>query len=127
MITAGPAASPVPVPPTPLLGLDQAQLEAWVQAEGQPAYRGRQLHQWIYSRSARSVEAITVLPKAWRQRWPQPGPDPIGRLAELHRSTARDGTVKLLLATADGLSLETVGIPSPEAARALGWARSDLT
>ena len=114
MSTAGPAASPVPVPPTPLLGLDQAQLEAWVQAEGQPAYRGRQLHQWIYSRSARSVEAITVLPKAWRQRWPQPGPDPIGRLAELHRSTARDGTVKLLLATADGLSLETVGIPSPD-------------
>ena len=114
MSTAGPAASPVPVPATPLLGLDQAQLEAWVQAEGQPAYRGRQLHQWIYARSARSVEAITVLPKDWRQRWPQPGPDPIGRLAELHRSTARDGTVKLLLATADGLSLETVGIPSPD-------------
>jgi 23S rRNA (adenine2503-C2)-methyltransferase len=111
---SGPAASPVPVPPTPLLGLDQTQLEAWVQAEGQPAYRGRQLHEWIYARSARSVEAITVLPKAWRQRWSQPGSDPIGRLAELHRSTARDGTVKLLLATGDGLSLETVGIPSPD-------------
>ena len=114
MSGSGPTASPLPVSPTPLLGLDQGQLEAWVQAEGQPAYRGRQLHEWIYARSARSLEAITVLPKIWRQRWPQPGPDPIGRLAELHRSTAQDGTVKLLLATADGLSLETVGIPSPD-------------
>jgi 23S rRNA (adenine2503-C2)-methyltransferase len=32
----------------------------------------------------------------------------------LHRSDARDGTCKLLLGTVDGLSIETVGIPSGE-------------
>lgn len=97
--------------PAPLLGMGQAALEAWAGDQGQPAFRGRQLHDWIYARGARSLEAITVLPKAWREGLTAAGTG-IGRSALLHRSDARDGTTKLLLATADGLSLETVGIPS---------------
>ena len=52
----------------PLLGLGVAELEAWAESQGQPAFRGRQLHDWLYNRGARSLEAISVLPKAWRQR-----------------------------------------------------------
>ena len=93
----------------PLLGLGRAELEAWALAQGQPAFRGRQLQEWIYQRGVREPEAITVLPKLWRQ---QLEPSLIGRLPLRHRSDAADGTVKLLLGTADGLSLETVGIPA---------------
>ncbi|MFM7733967.1 MAG: 23S rRNA (adenine(2503)-C(2))-methyltransferase RlmN, partial [Cyanobium sp.] len=110
-----PAVAPVaPLSPqAPLLGRSLAELEAWAVAKGQPACRGRQLHDWIYAKAARSLEAISVLPKAWRQRLlAQAGPALIGRLPLLHRSDAADGTVKLLLGTADGLSIETVGIPS---------------
>ena len=146
------AASP-PAPLSPLLGLGLSELEAWAQAQGQPAFRGRQLHDWLYARGARSLEAITVFPKAWRQRLeglsvvtaapvavanllevpgapqprptasadqatappdPEPGRSLLGRSRLLHRSDARDGTTKLLLATEDGLSIETVGIPSGE-------------
>jgi len=139
---------------TPLLGLGVAELEAWAQSQGQPAFRGRQLHDWLYNRGARSLDAISVLPKAWRQRlqelpvfpagsgtpgpevevrWPpadgspeppreqritpgetEPGQALLGRSRVLHRSDARDGTCKLLLGTVDGLSIETVGIPSGE-------------
>lgn len=139
---------------TPLLGLGVAELEAWAQSQGQPAFRGRQLHDWLYNRGARSLDAISVLPKAWRQRlqelpllpagsrttgpeaevlWPpaqgsperpreqritpgesEPGQSLLGRSRVLHRSDARDGTCKLLLGTVDGLSIETVGIPSGE-------------
>jgi 23S rRNA (adenine2503-C2)-methyltransferase len=125
--------APQAVPLTPLLGLGVEELEAWAQAQGQPAFRGRQLHDWLYNRGARSLEAISVLPKAWRQRLQelpvnQAGPGTTGPVAEdsepgrsllgrsrlLHRSDARDGTCKLLLATVDGLSIETVGIPSGE-------------
>ena len=117
------AARPATPPPaiasaaaTPLLGLDRLALEAWAQAQGQAAFRGRQLHDWIYAKGARTLDAITVLPKAWRQQLqdtpPAGGGDWIGRSEVLHRSLAADGTLKLLLATADGLSLETVGIPS---------------
>jgi len=146
------AASP-PAPLSPLLGLGLSELEAWAQAQGQPAFRGRQLHDWLYARGARSLESITVFPKAWRQRLeglsvvtaapvavatglevsgapqhrstasadpatappdPEPGRSLLGRSRLLHRSDARDGTTKLLLATEDDLSIETVGIPSGE-------------
>ncbi|MCP9916819.1 23S rRNA (adenine(2503)-C(2))-methyltransferase RlmN [Cyanobium sp. ATX 6F1] len=122
-LSGPPALAPGALPH--LLGLGPEALEAWAVAEGQPAFRGRQLHDWIYAKGARSLEAITVLPKAWRERLaererdPERGPDRlqggsglIGRSSELQRSVARDGTIKLLLATGDGLSLETVGIPA---------------
>lgn len=97
--------------PAPLLGMGQAALEAWAGSQGQPAFRGRQLHDWIYARGARDLDGITVLPKAWREQLSTAGAG-IGRSALLHRSDARDGTTKLLLGTADGLGIETVGIPS---------------
>ena len=103
---------------TPLLGLGQAELEAWARDQGQAAFRGRQLHDWLYAKGARSLEAISVLPKAWRQALIQATPpgafDWSGRSRELHRSVAQDGTTKLLLATSDGLSIETVGIPAAD-------------
>jgi 23S rRNA (adenine2503-C2)-methyltransferase len=102
--------------PRPLLGLGKTELEQWAVAQGQPAFRGRQLHDWLYGKGARNLDAVTVLPSAWRQQLaaslPPGQPDWVGRSRELHRSVAADGTTKLLLATADGLSLETVGIPA---------------
>lgn len=32
----------------PLLGASVTELTAWVQQQGQPGYRGKQLHDWIY-------------------------------------------------------------------------------
>ncbi|MEX1317377.1 MAG: radical SAM protein, partial [Synechococcaceae cyanobacterium] len=100
----------------PLLGLGRSELEQWAERQGQPAFRGRQLHDWLYARGARSLDQVTVLPMAWRQQLaaapPEGAADWLGRSRELHRSLARDGTTKLLLATHDGLSLETVGIPA---------------
>ena len=102
--------------PRPLLGLDRPALEAWALQQGQSPFRGRQLHDWLYAKGARSLEEVSVLPKAWRQQLaeaPPPGAsDWIGRSKELHRSVAHDGTTKLLLATADGHTIETVGIPA---------------
>lgn len=97
--------------PVPLLGMGLAALQEWAGLQGQPTFRGKQLHDWIYARGARSLEEITVLPKAWREQLAAVGTG-LGRSPLLHRSDARDGTTKLLLGTADGLSIETVGIPS---------------
>lgn len=114
------AGSRSPLPPviSPLLGRSLAELEAWAVAEGQPAYRGRQLHDWLYQRGVHDWEAITVFPKAWRaalqERQAQDGQPCLGRMAEEHRRIAADGTTKLLLATSDGLRVETVGIPTED-------------
>ncbi|MEM9905263.1 MAG: 23S rRNA (adenine(2503)-C(2))-methyltransferase RlmN, partial [Cyanobacteria bacterium P01_D01_bin.44] len=86
-----------------------AQLTDWVQAQGQPAYRGKQLHQWIYQKGVRSLTDITVFSKQWRA---QVADATVGRAEIHHRSVAPDGTVKFLLRLADGQIIETVGIPT---------------
>ncbi|NEP17045.1 MAG: 23S rRNA (adenine(2503)-C(2))-methyltransferase RlmN [Leptolyngbya sp. SIO4C1] len=94
---------------SPLLGASQQQLTDWVQQQGQPAYRGKQLHQWLYSKGARSLSDITVFPKQWRA---QVAEVPVGRSRLHHRAVAPDSTVKFLLRLTDGQIIETVGIPS---------------
>jgi 23S rRNA (adenine2503-C2)-methyltransferase len=93
----------------PLLGLSLPQLTKWVEQEGQPAYRGKQLHQWIYNQGARSLKEISVFPKQWRETHAQV---PIGRAIVHHRSIASDKTIKYLLQLSDGQIIETVGIPT---------------
>lgn len=93
---------------TPLLGATLADLTAWVQQQGQPAYRGRQLYEWIYQKGVRSLSEISVFPKQWRSMVEVP----IGRSTLHHRSVAPDDTVKYLLQLADGQIIETVGIPT---------------
>ena len=96
-----------------LLGRSAAELEDWVVSQGQKPFRGRQLHDWLYAKGARSLDDITVLPKAWRSSLQDEGVT-IGRLKEVHRSVAADATTKLLLATDDGETIETVGIPTDQ-------------
>ena len=92
-----------------LLGKSVAELTQWVQEQGQPAYRGKQLYQWLYHKGARSLEEITVFPKAFRE---SAGNYPIGR-SEIHfKSVANDGTCKYLLRLADDYIIEAVGIPT---------------
>jgi 23S rRNA (adenine2503-C2)-methyltransferase len=93
----------------PLLGASKVQLTEWMEQQQQPAYRGQQLHQWIYQKGIRSLDAVTVFPKAWRL---QMADVLIGRSQIHQRVAARDGTVKYLLQLADGQIIETVGIPT---------------
>ncbi len=93
----------------PLLGQSLAELTYWVQQQGQPAYRGKQLHQWIYQQGARSFNEISVFSKQWRAA---AADIVIGRSTLHYRSEAPDGTVKYLLRLTDGQIVETVGIPT---------------
>lgn len=93
----------------PLLGATKQQITEWVEQQDQPAYRGQQLHQWIYQKGARSLLDITVFPKQWREAIAE---IPIGRSTLHYRSEAQDGTVKYLLQLSDGQIIETVGIPT---------------
>ena len=103
--SAQPQSSSIP----PLLGASLSELTEWVQQQGQPAYRGRQLHEWIYQKGARCFGEISVFPKQWREALVDV---PIGRSSLHYRSQAPDGTVKYLLRMADGHIIETVGIPT---------------
>jgi 23S rRNA (adenine2503-C2)-methyltransferase len=93
----------------PLLGASVEELTAWVHDQGQPGYRGKQLHEWIYQKGVRSLSDISVFSKQWRAEVAE---IPIGRSKIHHRSVAPDGTVKYLLQLADGQIIESVGIPT---------------
>lgn len=93
----------------PLLGQSLAELTAWVQQQGQPAYRGKQLHEWMYQKGVRSLTDISVFSKQWRSELTDVN---LGRSTIHYRSVASDGTVKFLLRLADGHIIETVGMPT---------------
>ncbi|MEO0947678.1 MAG: 23S rRNA (adenine(2503)-C(2))-methyltransferase RlmN [Cyanobacteria bacterium J06641_5] len=95
---------------TVLLGKSLAELTDWVQTQGQPAYRGKQLHQWLYQKGARSLTEISVFPKAWRES--AAAAATVGRSQLRYRSEAPDGTRKYLLDLEDGRTVEAVGIPT---------------
>lgn len=93
----------------PLVGASLPELTEWVQQQGQPAYRGQQLHQWIYQRGARSLSEISVFPKQWRSTVSEFS---LGRSTIHHEARSIDGTIKFLLRLSDGQIIETVGIPT---------------
>ncbi|XTZ20877.1 MAG: 23S rRNA (adenine(2503)-C(2))-methyltransferase RlmN, partial [cyanobacterium endosymbiont of Rhopalodia fuxianensis] len=70
------------------------ELSYWLQQHGQPAYRGKQLHQWLYQKGIRSLEEIYVFPKVWREKL---GNYPVGRSKINCRTVSPDATRKYLL------------------------------
>jgi len=94
-----------------LLGLSSGDLEEFALREGEKAFRGRQIHEWIYQKGVKSIDSINVLPKKWRDSLESKGIR-IGRLDEINKVIAEDETLKLLMGTFDGEIVETVGIPT---------------
>jgi 23S rRNA (adenine2503-C2)-methyltransferase len=95
-----------------LLGLDTAGLEALSREMGQPAYRGRQLADWLYRKRATSLEAMGNLPRAFRDSLEAAAT--VGAPRVLHVTEAPDRTTKFLLAMDDGARVETVLLPYPD-------------
>jgi 23S rRNA (adenine2503-C2)-methyltransferase len=95
--------------PNNLFGLDREALRSLFAGLGEPAYRAQQAYSWLYEKRAASVEQMTDLPKALRERlaathevrWP--------RVTE--RAVSHDGTVKYLFTLDDGATIESVFIP----------------
>ena len=95
-----------------LFGMGREALAATLQEMGEPAYRARQLYDWLYRRRVRDVSAMSNLPKELRGAlakrftltWPE--------VAE--RTLSFDGTRKYLFRLHDGATVEAVHIPEDE-------------
>lgn len=76
----------------------------------QPAFRAKQIHEWIYGKNVCSFDEMTNIPKSLRDdlscRFS------FGVPTELVKQVSRDGSRKYLLEFPDGTSVETVGMPS---------------
>ncbi|HYY68630.1 MAG TPA: 23S rRNA (adenine(2503)-C(2))-methyltransferase RlmN [Terriglobales bacterium] len=102
---------------TELLGLDFQELTALVQESGEPGYRARQLFEAVYRQRVRSLEEISTLPLEFRRRL-------LGRSILLGQPriekcyVSSDGSIRYLIAFADGQSVETVWMPEGDGGEA---------
>ena len=96
-----------------LLGSSIKDLENIALDYGQAAFRGRQIYSWIYNyrNKSKNIDQIEVLPLDFRKKLKDDG-FKLGELGFREKKLAEDGTLKLLLSTADNESIECVGIPT---------------
>ena len=120
------ASSLQPAPPT-LLGMGEEALTRLARDMGQPAYRGKQIHDAIYGMRKSSVDDIKQLPEAFREQLVSAGFE-VGRRAPSKVVSSPDGTRKVLIELRCGSVIEAVGIPqeSPEARNAANEAEGVL-
>ena len=89
--------------------LSPQEFEGHLARLNQPAYRARQIWQWLYQKQAVSVSEMTNLPASLRAQLDHDFS--ISRLSTLRRSASRDGAVKFLFGLNDDNSIESVLIP----------------
>ena len=106
-----------PAQSKPLLGLNLSELAAVVETAGQPEFRARQIFHALYQQRVESLDAVTTLPAELRRHLADQGITVgLPRIEKKFDST--DGTVRFLMAFADGQSVETVWMPEGDGGEA---------
>ena len=83
-----------------LLGMTLAELKGVAKELGMPTFTGGQLAQWIYTRHVRSIDEMTNISKANRERLSEQYE--IGCANPIDAQYSKDGTIKYLYRTVEG-------------------------
>ena len=94
-----------------LVGMDIIEIRELLGSD-QPPYRARQLYDAVYRQKAAGFEAITTLPKPFREKLA--GEIDFGLPQVAARYDSVDGTQRYLLKLGDGKKVETVLMPEGE-------------
>lgn len=86
------------------------ELQDLVKELGQPAFRAKQLNEWIHDKNVCSFDEMTNLPAALREKLSELFSFNVP--VELVKQVSKDGSRKYLLQFSDGVSVETVGMPN---------------
>ncbi|WP_020615362.1 23S rRNA (adenine(2503)-C(2))-methyltransferase RlmN [Paenibacillus daejeonensis] len=82
------------------------QLQDWMKEQGEPAFRGAQLFDWLYVKRVSSFEEMSNLPLPLRSKLEEEFA--FVTLSEITRFESKDGTVKFLFGLHDDHAIETV-------------------
>ena len=95
--------------------LTENEIKRALTARREPAYRARQICEWLYRKRAKAFDEMTNLPTGLRAQLAQDFT--IERLEEESRVVSHDdGTIKFILKLADGNRIESVFLPHPRGA-----------
>lgn len=86
------------------------ELKSHLARLGEPAFRAKQIFEWLYLKKAASYAAMTSLPQPLRDKLVSAVPFPDIKVQARHK--AADGTIKFLFGLADGQRIESVFIPT---------------
>ena len=89
-----------------LAGLSLEEIEKITAELNGSAFRAKQIHKWIYSKSASTIDEMTDLPLAFREELNKIAV--VSAIKIKQRQISSDGTIKYLLEFADGNCVETV-------------------
>ena len=92
-----------------LLGMTLDELKDAVKALGMPAFTGGQIAKWLYEKHVKSIDEMTNLSKANREKLAEHYE--IGCAEAIDEQRSKDGTVKYLFPTRSGKFVESVFIP----------------
>lgn len=98
---------------TPIKSLSLAEIEARLTAAGEPAYRGKQVSDWIYAKRVNAFDGMSNLPAALRKTLAEQFV--FDRLEPIRVLGSEDTTRKYLFRLADGALIESVIIPASPA------------
>lgn len=89
-----------------LLDMSDDELGGWLAERGYPAFRAKQIRRWIYVGRVNSFDSMSDLPAKLRGELADAFD--LFNASEVHVSTSRDGTEKILVRLADGGEVECV-------------------
>lgn len=93
-----------------LYELSREGIESLLKEWGEPAYRAKQLYEWLYDSRVDSFDKMSNIPKSLRERLQQE--TTLGSLElVLEQNSKRDNTTKRLYRLADGQLIESVLMP----------------
>lgn len=81
---------------------------------GMPAFTGGQLAKWLYTQHVSTIEEMTNISKANREKLA--AEYTVGCMPHIERQVSKDGTIKYLFPTESGKHVETVYIPDKDRA-----------
>jgi len=94
-----------------LVALSIQEIEQFAGVQGLEPYRARQMSQWIFQKHVDDIGLMTNLSKELRTRLEKVAF--ISSFTPERIDSSKDGSMKYLFRTADGLGLESVLIPEP--------------
>ena len=100
-------------PRAPIKSLTLAELERKLDAQGQPAYRAKQVMRWLYEKRAKTFDAMSDLSPPLRAQLAEAFD--FDELTPVRTLGAKDTTQKFLFRLADGSLIESVLIPASPA------------
>jgi 23S rRNA (adenine2503-C2)-methyltransferase len=103
--------------PLMLLGMDAQDLLALMSDAGEPDYRAKLIIEAVYRQRVETLQEISTLPQEFREKLAASGMM-VGAAKIEKKFESVDGTVRYLIAFADGQSVETVWMPEGDGGKA---------